>query len=270
MVLWVICEHNKFMTTFMKCDFHLNFLGILLASASGISKTMYCDPKNVMDTIPVDVCVKVIIIAAWKHSQMRTEQFPVYNCASGDKVKMTIKQILDMGISGVCMQVPMGKMLFIPSGGVTLCKPYNLIRLFFLQLIPSMLCDIAFKYKGEKFRLMKVQRKMFEANKALSYFVTHNWIFQNDKTFSLSYDLRSEDIRSFGFDDDHLTDVTYLIRNALMGFRRFLMKEKDEDLENDRKKFQRISRIGKCLKYFFIFIILWILYIKYCPKIEFV
>lgn len=231
---------------------------------------MYCDPKNVMDTIPVDVCVKVIIIAAWKHSQMRIEKFPVYNCASGDKMKMTIKQILDMGISGICEQIPIGKMLFIPSGGVTLCKQYNLIRLFFLQLIPSWLCDAAFKYKGEKFRLMKVQRKMFEANKALSYFVTHNWIFKNDRTFALTYDLRNEDIRSFGFDENHLTDVTYLTRNALMGFRRFLMKEKDEDLESDRMKFKRIARIMKFLKYFCLALILWIFYIKFCPRIEFV
>jgi hypothetical protein len=255
---------------FMKKVILIYISGILLASASGISKTMYCDPKNVMDTIPVDVCVKIIMIAAWKHANLRNEKFPVYNCASGEKTKMTIKQILDMGISGICEQIPIGKMMFVPSGGVTTCKQYNLIRLFFLQLIPSWLADAAFKYKGISFRLMKVQRKMFEANKALSYFVTHNWVFKNDRSFLLPHDLRHEDLRSFGFEEQHLTDVTFLTRNALMGFRRFLMKEKDEDLEADRVKFKRIARIMRCLKYFFIILILWILYIKFCPRIEFV
>lgn len=41
-------------------------MGILLASVLGISKTMYCDPKNVLDMIPVDICAKSILIATWK------------------------------------------------------------------------------------------------------------------------------------------------------------------------------------------------------------
>lgn len=43
-------------------------MGVLLASCLGISKTMYCDPKNNLDMIPVDVSVKGMIVAAWKHA----------------------------------------------------------------------------------------------------------------------------------------------------------------------------------------------------------
>jgi fatty acyl-CoA reductase len=43
-------------------------MGILLASCIGISKTMYCDRENVMDLMPVDICVKAMIVSAWKRA----------------------------------------------------------------------------------------------------------------------------------------------------------------------------------------------------------
>lgn len=43
-------------------------MGILLASILGLSKTMICDPQNVLDLCPVDVCCKSMIIASWKRA----------------------------------------------------------------------------------------------------------------------------------------------------------------------------------------------------------
>jgi fatty acyl-CoA reductase len=43
-------------------------MGILMASCAGVSKTMYCDPKNIMDQSPVDIVVKAMIISAWKRA----------------------------------------------------------------------------------------------------------------------------------------------------------------------------------------------------------
>lgn len=43
-------------------------MGIMLASCAGISKTMYADRKNILDVTPVDVCVKAMIVAAWKRA----------------------------------------------------------------------------------------------------------------------------------------------------------------------------------------------------------
>lgn len=126
-------------------------MGILLASCAGISKTMYCDPRNILDLTPVDVCVKAMIVAAWKRAYEPRNQLTVINCASANEVRVTINQLLDMGINGVCEEFPMGKkMLLPPSGGVTLCKTWNLIRLFFLQLIPALIVDNLLRIKGKR------------------------------------------------------------------------------------------------------------------------
>lgn len=43
-------------------------VGLLVGSGIGITRTMYCNPDNVADFTPVDVCVKAMIIAAWKRA----------------------------------------------------------------------------------------------------------------------------------------------------------------------------------------------------------
>lgn len=128
-------------------------MGILLASCVGISKTMYCDRQNILDLTPVDVCVKAMIISAWKRAHEPNNQLPVINCASANQVRVTINQLLDIGINGVVEEFPMGKKTLLPtSGGVTLCKTYNLIRLFFFQLIPAMIVDNLLHLKGKRGR----------------------------------------------------------------------------------------------------------------------
>jgi len=43
-------------------------MGLLLGCGLGIARTMYCDPNNKCDFIHVDVCIKAMIIAAWKRA----------------------------------------------------------------------------------------------------------------------------------------------------------------------------------------------------------
>uniref|UniRef100_A0A8W7PYB6 Fatty acyl-CoA reductase n=1 Tax=Anopheles coluzzii TaxID=1518534 RepID=A0A8W7PYB6_ANOCL len=41
-------------------------VGLLVGCGIGICRTMYCDPNNIADFTPVDVCIKAMIVAAWK------------------------------------------------------------------------------------------------------------------------------------------------------------------------------------------------------------
>lgn len=80
---------------------------------------------------------------------------PVYNCAAGKKIQLTIKQLLDMGIHGICKEVPMEHMVWRAGGGVTTSKSLNLLRLVFYQLLPSTLLDTVLKLRKQQPRLVK-------------------------------------------------------------------------------------------------------------------
>lgn len=43
-------------------------VGLLIGCGLGLTRTMYCDPNNVADFTPVDVCIKAMIVGAWKRA----------------------------------------------------------------------------------------------------------------------------------------------------------------------------------------------------------
>lgn len=79
-----------------------------------------------------------------------SKHLPVYNSAAGNRFKVTIKQLLDMGIHGVCEEFPMERMILLPFGGVTVCKPLNFVRLMIYQILPAILIDFGMKFGKQK------------------------------------------------------------------------------------------------------------------------
>lgn len=78
-----------------------------------------------------------------------SSEFPVVNAATSKTITVTINQLLDIGMHGTCEEFPPGDLLvFVQSGGVTLCAIWNLIRCVFYQLIPAMIIDTGLKMRG--------------------------------------------------------------------------------------------------------------------------
>lgn len=103
---------------------------------------------------------------------------------------------------------------------------------------------------------MKLQRKIYEANMALTYFTTHNFDFQNDNFIKLSSYLRPEDLKAFENTSFYKCSIITYSRFVLYGFRRYLMNLKDSDLEKDRRKARRL-RLGTTIIKYFVYLVLF-------------
>lgn len=176
---------------------------------------------------------------------------------------MTVKQLLDIGITGVCAEIPMDHMIWKADGGVTLCKTWNLMRLLQSQIIPSLILDTMLKLKGKRPKLLKIQRKMYEANKALSYFVTHNWDFKNKNFFKLCSYLRNGDSKNFDYRFIKSHDVLLNVRQSIMGYRRYLLKEKDETLPKARQMYNRLKLVDDVMSFIPYIVASYIAFVKY-------
>lgn len=104
---------------------------------------------------------------------------------------------------------------------------------------------------------MKLQRKMFEANKALTYFTTHNFDFQNENFQKLSSYLRPEDFKAFENTGHYRCSLISYSRFALYGFRRYLLNFKDDTLEKDRRRAQKLTIFTAIFKYLLYFILFY-------------
>lgn len=110
---------------------------------------------------------------------------------------------------------------------------------------------------------MRLQRKMYEANKALSYFVTHNWNFKNDNFISLCTFMRLEDVREFDFRDVFTFDMVLAARHLVLGYRRYLLKEKDESLPRCRLIYRRMEIVNDLLKLIPFVAAFYLCFVKY-------
>lgn len=162
----------------------------------------------------------------------------------------------------------MEHMVWVAGGNVTLSKTLNFIRLMFYQIIPAVLIDLMLKFKNQRprwvecfdcfwgnqrimkrfHRLMGLQRKMYAANRALSYFVTNNWNFKNENFAILCSFLRLEDSKGFEYRSDFFYDQVLTIRYFILGYRRYLLKENDGTMKKCRKSYQQLFFISYVIK----------------------
>lgn len=104
---------------------------------------------------------------------------------------------------------------------------------------------------------------MYEANKALSYFVTHNWVIKNENVWNLCSFLRMEDIRAFEYRDTGNFDTILIARYNVIGYRRYLLKEKDESLPKCRQKYRRMVIANNILKSIPYIVAFYLIFFKY-------
>lgn len=111
--------------------------------------------------------------------------------------------------------------------------------------------------------LMGLQRKIFDGNRANAYFATHNWNFINDNFINLCSFLRLEDIKDFEFRDSFTYDMILASRTVLLGYRRYLMKEKDESIPACQKHYRRLQLATNAARFLIYSIFAYLIFFKY-------
>lgn len=105
-------------------------------------RTMYASRKAELNCVAVDIVAKTLIVAAWKNAkenQQRTladatndnlncRQLCVYNCASLHNMDL---DLLVYDGQYLIRTMPFEKAIWLPGGGVTLCKVMNNYRVIF-------------------------------------------------------------------------------------------------------------------------------------------
>lgn len=111
--------------------------------------------------------------------------------------------------------------------------------------------------------LTKLQRKMYEANLALQYFILTNWHFQNDNFMSLCSNLKLQDLKSFYFNDFMEFDLILYFRYAVLGGKKYLLGETEERIPIAKRKYRRMKLLDQAVKAFFCILLFWLIFIKY-------
>jgi alcohol-forming fatty acyl-CoA reductase len=122
------------------CDNFNGPVGLLTACGLGIMRTMYASYKAELNCVAVDVVAKTLIVAGWKcraldngepNEILSERQLSVYNCASLHNMDL---ELLVYDGAYLIRKYPFERFLWLPGGGVTLCKVMNYFRVSFCSL----------------------------------------------------------------------------------------------------------------------------------------
>jgi hypothetical protein len=89
------------------------------------------------------------------------------------------------------------------------------------------------------YRLLRLHRRIYVANMALSFFTTKTWKFSNDKLLWLRTQVLPCDKKDFNLDCLDTIDYTDVFRNAIIGGRKYLLKEHADTLPYAKKHYRR-------------------------------
>ncbi|EDW62997.1 putative fatty acyl-CoA reductase CG5065 [Drosophila virilis] len=210
--------------------------GMLVACGVGILRSQNCDPYIVADFVPADVVVRGLIIAAYKYLKQapaKGKPIDVVNCATANISPITMGQVIDIGKRYI-RQNPFEQTLWLPGGGITLCPVLHFVRFITMHIMMAIVVDTLLRLTNEKPFLLKLQRRIFAAFRAVQVFATTEWHFDNENFKALHAVVPENEIAVFGFLQHSNINYVDFFQNGIRGAKEFLMNESPESSSKAR------------------------------------
>ncbi|XP_075167341.1 putative fatty acyl-CoA reductase CG5065 [Haematobia irritans] len=126
-------------------------VGIMVAAAKGVLRSMMCNADVNVEVIPVDTAVTGMIIIP-PHIGSRKErpsQIPVFNLTLPDHHKQNSKWIMDISHK-FNKEIPLLMPLWYPNVSLTMNKYYHWLNVILFMWLPALLVDLLMTVCGQK------------------------------------------------------------------------------------------------------------------------
>jgi alcohol-forming fatty acyl-CoA reductase len=213
-----------------------------------------------VDLIPVDTVCNTLITAAWANSFSRLNSIPVYNCTSG---QMNPQTWGEMGTSLLkySRKNPSKYVMMNPTVSYRTNRFMHWLYEIVLHFLPALAFDLMLRVQGKKPFMMKIAKRFKMAADVGSYFVLHEWNFENKNVQRIIRAARETQLDAQEFDCDlqNLDWDTY-IEKYMMGIRTFVLKDSVKTLPLARKRLQAIVWTKRVVQLVLIFVFYIILF----------
>ena len=126
-------------------------IGILVAGAKGLLKSMLVNGDLTAEIIPVDLAINGLISIAWDvvKNDNKKKDILVYNITCSEKWRMTWRHLMIQTLD-IVHEYPFEIGVWYPCGGMTLSPLYHYTLVFFTQTIPAYMLDLLLLLLGKK------------------------------------------------------------------------------------------------------------------------
>lgn len=229
------------------------FNGVVVGAATGALRIFHINNGYRADIIPADIVTNATLAVGWYASQHRDET-NIINCTVADNpVSWGMVREEQMKWK---TKVPFLNALWVPTYNTTKYYAVSEVLKIFYHVIPAIFFDLALKLNSQKPRVLKLYRKVHKFSEVLSFFTNNEWDFRNDQFHKVLAQMSEEDQTLFPCDVTKI-DWKEFLGNNLIGLRTHVMKEKLDNLEEAKKKYNR-QRMAH-----YVFLAIWYLLLAF-------
>ncbi|VVD02444.1 unnamed protein product [Leptidea sinapis] len=239
--------------------------GVIATAGKGILHVFRIDKTKVADLLPVDIAVNTLIAVAWETTVDKLDTIRVYNSSTCENpITWNMFELyMRKYLRG---ESPLDNAIWYPSGFSLENKYTHMFFEFLLNSLPLYILE--FILRGLridiKINLIRVAQKTKAMSSLLAYFTMREWFFYTENVKRLMNRLTPEDRAIYNLDPTTI-DWENLMENFLLGTRRYILKEKDENLPKARKHMRRLRYVHKTVMLFAI-----LLFIRFLLQNRFV
>ncbi|XP_046683798.1 fatty acyl-CoA reductase wat-like [Homalodisca vitripennis] len=230
--------------------------GVVVATITGIMRTLHCDPDKLADIVPVDMVVNGLIATAWKtherNNKIETsdEQAQVFNFVSSPEKPIKWSQFFTLGMKH---RLPTIHSVWHPNLKLNRSQLLHRVQSFLYHFIPAFLVDSIARAIGKRTNLMKISNKVARFGELISYFATRQWHFSNRNVQDLWQSMGAEDKVLFPFTFSEHDWETYF-KNYLKGTRQYLLKDDLSTLPRATARDRRFFWLHYTMKMVFLYL----------------
>ncbi|XP_013200503.2 putative fatty acyl-CoA reductase CG5065 [Amyelois transitella] len=229
--------------------------GVVAAAGKGLLHVFCCRGDAHADMLPVDVAIDTLIAAAWETAIDKPNEARVYNCTTRENPTKWID--FEQALRKYLVEYPLDKAFWYPSGAAIDNTYAQKAMELFTQTVPLHIVAYTVRLLGIKMQmnLITVSHRLQAMNKVLKFFAQREWVFHNENVKRLRSRLTPQDAAIYNLDPKSFNwDEHYC--NFIKGTRKYLLKEKEQDLEEARKHVRRMFYVHYSVLLFVVVLLL--------------
>ncbi|XP_024886092.1 fatty acyl-CoA reductase 1-like [Temnothorax curvispinosus] len=215
-------------------------IGLFIGGGKGLIRIACCNKSVNEDAVPVDIVIKAIIVVTWKLglTTFTAGSTPfILNCTN--QKHLTYQDGIKLLFSITRDEVPLEGIVWIPNTILTDNFILFYILTILLHILPAILIDLILYFSGRRPMLIRLQRKLYVVNRAVSYFSFHEWKYSNTNSLSLISSIPPDNRDMFSFDYSYI-DIREYCKNSAIGGKKFLLHEDLNRLDAARAHSKRV------------------------------
>ncbi|XP_013401149.1 fatty acyl-CoA reductase 1-like [Lingula anatina] len=216
--------------------------GLYVAAGKGLLKISKGDPNAVADIIPVDLCVNMIIAAAWHTVVHKPKEVLIYHTTIGNENPVTWGEMEPL-VMKYWKSYPLDNCFRRPKT-VLMTKDGWLHNYWVVvsHLIPAYLTDLGLRCIGQKPRMVRIFEKVHKIMGTLEYFTHRQWEWTHHNRDVLLSKLSAEDKKTFYLDPRPLHWPSY-IEGYCLGAKMYTLQEDLSGLPAARAHIRKLRNI---------------------------